>query len=400
MLEGANEEELKKYNEKVVDFDLTLNPTSAEASSIAFKQNNAMTAMITEAIQRLGINNIRIIRKIELHAAQLLSYLPAERFHRDLIKQVLDTLCLYCWSRYDSGKHVPTMAYIKQHNSFSGKDDLDEQQQEWRQSLVDYSYSTTDELDLEIAAYLENGYVNKEAFLVEANKMNAKADSIALEKQFSQTWRLYHDSLEDNQQEVLDKLYASFKLAVKCISPMNMNGTVLLFKDLGENVRAQELLNYYIEQRSDEPELFDLENRDSFVFETPLPEVAAAFQQKYQSLTQENPTSLADIIIGVVEGRIRMDKYLNILVSASEEEYYTFYKSFKGKGFRPYLDVFLVNQGYDDVRQKIGNKVAAVIKRLASDSTINRRRLKGYVTLSPAVVSNNQSNLTLITAAE
>ena len=163
-----------------------------------------------------------------------------------------------------------------------------------------------------------------------------------------------------------------------------MNGTVLLFQDLGDNVRAQELMNYYIEQRSNEPELFDLDNRDIFMFEQPLPEVAAAFQQKHQFLTRSNPITIADIITGIVEGKLRPEKHLEALINATEDDYYNFYKSLRGKNIRAYLNATLVNQGYDDGRKVIGDKAEAAIKRLANESLINRRRLRGFINYTPA----------------
>ncbi|MCV5968810.1 hypothetical protein, partial [Lactococcus petauri] len=56
---------LQLFNEKVLDSEILLNPTTEEAINIAFKENNTNSTTIKQAIQKLKINNIRIIKKIE-----------------------------------------------------------------------------------------------------------------------------------------------------------------------------------------------------------------------------------------------------------------------------------------------------------------------------------------------
>jgi hypothetical protein len=65
---------------------------------------------------------------------------------------------------------------------------------------------------------------------------------------FESAWRPYHDSFDDNQKEVLDGIREAFIKNVQSVSPLNLNSTVGLFKELGRQEEAAELLKSYIDQ--------------------------------------------------------------------------------------------------------------------------------------------------------
>jgi hypothetical protein len=76
--------------------------------------------------------------------------------------------------------------------------------------------------------------------------------------------RLYHDTFNDNGDEVINGLYESFKDNCKYITPTNLDGTVSLFRELGENEKASDIIRTYIENRKDETELFNMEENNFF----------------------------------------------------------------------------------------------------------------------------------------
>jgi hypothetical protein len=88
--------------------------------------------------------------------------------------------------------------------------------------------------------------------------LNSQIVAEKSESSFGSAWDLYHNSFADNGPEVIDGLHASFKMNAKHISPLNLNGTVRLFRELGENDRADEIIELYIKVHQDNPRIFDL----------------------------------------------------------------------------------------------------------------------------------------------
>ena len=132
-----------------------------------------------------------------------------------------------------------------------------------------------------------------------------------------------------------------------------------------------------VQQRSDEPELFDIENENVFIFEKPLPEIEAAFKKKQISIIQSSSKSFAEIVTDIVEGKSNFNKYIEYLIHASDDEYYIFFSSLHDKDVNAYITTLFTH--FDDSRKKIADKVLKALKRLASESKINERRLREYL---------------------
>src|SRR5262249_21683028 len=142
---------------------------------------------------------------------------------------------------------------------------------------------------------------------------------------YEQAWRRYHDSFADDQDEVLDGLYASFMKNFKYITPTNLNGTVSLFKELGRPEQAREMLDHYMANRTENREFFDL--AESLFGDTVTdPDVRAAFNEKAAQL--EEKRDLTGIMLSIKDGWD--DDRMHALATAPMEEYRKAFKSHSG----------------------------------------------------------------------
>jgi len=122
-----------------------------------------------------------------------------------------------------------------------------------------------------------------------------------LNNSFFEAWELFHNSFEDNQDEVLDAMHKSFLRSVQQITPVNMNSTIALFKALGRQKQAREMIDYYMEKRGDESRLF--EPRAYLMFgELSDPDFAKAFNDKHTALKpqQADPASILRFIANTI----------------------------------------------------------------------------------------------------
>ena len=93
-----------RLREKVIDSELRFDPTPEDCVQIALKQDR-VAKLLGENIIKLGINNIRIIKKIEKLAEVLVPQLAD--YDQLVLSQALRTLTLLTWCYYGPASHVP-----------------------------------------------------------------------------------------------------------------------------------------------------------------------------------------------------------------------------------------------------------------------------------------------------
>lgn len=189
---------------------------------------------------------------------------------------------------------------------------------------------------------------------------------------------MYHDSFDDNEEEVITKLYDSFKKNVKNITPTNLNGTVRLFRELGVEDKASEVIDFYISERKDEKELFNMEEIN-FFGDIKDKEIIDKFNDTYKtSVVVENASDVLNRIAGK-NGWNQSDEV--VLANTSVDEYYNLFKTEKGKHLSSYIRTCLkFGQfgGASEQMKEIANRATEALKRIASESELNKRRVKKF----------------------
>lgn len=71
---------------------------------------------------------------------------------------------------------------------------------------------------------------------------------------------MFHNSFDDNVEEVVSHFYKCFTDSVTQVSPNDLDSLVGVFRELGEDTKASEMITYYIQERRSEIELFDVDN--------------------------------------------------------------------------------------------------------------------------------------------
>jgi hypothetical protein len=139
----------------------------------------------------------------------------------------------------------------------SPEHDLTEDEKVLDALLDGYGFQMADEFDLILLEGIRSGYFDERRLLDSAARLNEKVKAMSSEKSLEAGWRLYHDSFDDNETEVVDALIVTFQEHVKFVTPVNLDGTVRLLKDLG-GYDTNELIEYYMSERNESREFFDL----------------------------------------------------------------------------------------------------------------------------------------------
>ena len=387
-----NDEELedsaadfKKYREKVVDATLKFEPSPRDCVRIALTEDSEDNKLLSENCITLGISNIRVIKKIE-RLVRLVQPLVSG-FDRQVLKQAVHSLTLFGWSEYEPGR-APSMDYLRDRNAFDPAPAdktkyTPENESAWSALLRAYGFDTIDEFDLALLGGLENGFFDPTLVKNGGAELDKKIKAGSLDTSFHKAWDMFHDSFDKNQDQVLDAMYQSFKNGVQYITPLNMSSTIALFKELGRRSQAIEMLDYYIQARGEEKELFDLEhNPFGRVSDA---DVIEAFGKKYATFKREiDPKS---ILLSISDSQSWTADGISSLAALSVDQYRNLFKETSGMELRKLIRASLMFSTMADAGSnymQVSTRAMEALKQIGEESEINAQRVRKYgITIKP-----------------
>lgn len=374
------EKEFENYFEKVVDIALKFAPEPEDSVRIALPGTDPASQLIGENCIALGISNIRVIKKIERFVRIVQPLLAT--FNENIFCQAVRSLTLLMWSKYQPGS-APPLDYLraKKERDYFGltsAEDIPAEEAAWNALLDAYSFTWMDEFDFALLKGVENGYFDPEQIKKCATELDRK---IELQKQggsFEDAWRTFHDSFHDNQDEVLDTIYASFKNSVQSITPLNLNGSVTLFKDLGRKQQAEDMIEFYVDERKEESEFWDLD-KYAFAEDVTDPDIVKAFNDKLETFTEEiDPAT----VLLKIAARDSWDSHdLAVLAALPSDEYYGIFKAKTGRELAKMISAALQ---FDKIAnpsppmQEISRRAKEALTQIGRESDLNARRVRKF----------------------
>lgn len=243
-LQGDEAEAYSKYREKVIDIELTFEPSAEECADLIFYGDSKPNKLVKEKSIKLNIKNIRILQRIKRLTDNINHEL--EQYDDEVAYNVFHGLTLMGWCFYSGEGDAPPLDYIKElsyqhHGLLPEEKKITDNEKSWNALLRSYDYQTTDELDLELAKYVEQGYYDVEDLHDKLKKLNDQIIANKSGNSFTQAWEHYHNTFADNADELIETLKDRLIENARHISPRNLNGTVTLFRELGKEELADEL---------------------------------------------------------------------------------------------------------------------------------------------------------------
>ncbi|ATC23931.1 hypothetical protein [Caulobacter vibrioides] len=373
---GADQSSFDAQIEKVADTVISFDPTPEEAADVGVDPTTSFAGDLSKHCALLRITNIRVIKRIERHARRL-EILIGDRDAR-VLKQAIHSMTLFAYAKYQPNI-APSLAFIRKYNQVEdiagGEGPVSDPA--WRGLLTDYEFGRVDEFDLPILDGVERGYFDE---VVLREKGQAKEAQLQLEDQdssFSQAWRRYHDSFDDDAEAVLDETYAAFKSSIAAISPLNVDGTARLFKDLGRPEQSRELVEYYVANRNERRDFWNIQEYP-FGGDLRDPDVLALFAQRYAAMGPEQYDA-GELLVQISRNRGWSESYVAYLATLSADDYYNLFKALRGddldRATREALR-FRHRGPVGSPEQTIGIRADEALERIAAESAINARRVQ------------------------
>jgi hypothetical protein len=240
-LEDKNE--FESYLEKVVDLYLRFEPSGEELAHIAIPEDDKIATLVRDNAITLGINNVRVIRKI-LGLVRDVAPMLAEYSFR-VTMNAADTITLLGWS-YLQPEIAPPLEYLKRVDIYTPNQDDNEQHQKWRDLLQGYRYSHTSDFDLLLLRGIQNGYFNKAEIDRHALQLHRADIRETAAKQLKDLWDEVYYSFTEPLAPLLTRLFESYRRNVDNMSLGNMTHLENFFREMGDR-RSEDIVDLYIE---------------------------------------------------------------------------------------------------------------------------------------------------------
>jgi hypothetical protein len=374
---GEDEAEFRIQLEKVADTLIRFEPTSEEAATIGLDSSLPIHEYLSADCIALKIVNIRTIKKLERLAIRLHGELVG--FDSRVLKQAIHSVSLFGFSKFHPDV-APTIEYLRSLNSWDEifkEDEKDTTKAEWRSLISEYGFGQIDEFDQVILDGFEAGHFNSDRLHTTANQLGRQLQAQDADNSFSEAWGLYSGSFENNTNEVMEKFVHSLAQTPTAVTPHNLSGAIELLKELQWRGNIGELIASYIKGRDDGKDFWDL-SKDRFGGDIKSPDVRKAFNEKLATFPELRDFSEILIKMGEKNGYSPSD--FPFLASHDKSVLYELFMRLKGADLRRAIKgaLWLKDSTEYPEMQTLGRAAEEALREIASQSDINRRRVKMY----------------------
>ncbi|CAO4140756.1 hypothetical protein LPLAFNJD_LOCUS771 [Methylorubrum aminovorans] len=378
-LEAKQKIDFDDQLEKVADTIFNFEPSPQEALMIALTTDGEVKELIVEDCKKLKINNIRVLKKIELYCNKL-SYI-LNGLDQRVLQQAIHTATLASFSKFQP-KDAPGIEYIMKFDPYASLWEANEPSKPSEPDphsdlLLEYDFGNADEFDKAIIAGIINGFFDEQAV---RNLGEAVNQNLALNDQsnaYKAAWKIYHGSYEDNANEIIESLAQSIRSNISVVDISNLDAVVQTLRELGADEKATEIIKFYIDNKKGDSTIWDTEDY-SYRGGIKDSEVLSACNEKLR--LHEPDLTPKDVLIkvGISKGLTAKDDAL--LAKASTNDIKHVLKSVRGEtrsnvisAVRLYLSIS--NPSADLL--KIQKNLDSVLREIASENALNRRRIRG-----------------------
>jgi hypothetical protein len=373
---GSRAQQYEQASEKVVDKRLTFTTTAAEAVDLGLPAGTPMREHVATAIEALGISNIRTVQKIA-NGAHVVNEIIGG-CSTAVQKQAAIAIVVFAGALYEGGIGFPKPEQVIRYNWFStamgvGVDEISE---EWRDKLHACGFLSCDEFDTEILLVMKHGYAHGSELATHAQSLDEVADRARLDAVFTDAWNVFHDRIDGTAEELMHRFVSAVDEAATAISPLNLNSTVKLLRDLGFGAQADEVIESYIAANSARSGVFRIDD-------TPWGKDIddERLRKRFaEALTEEEgPMDLSDAAALVLEGNGWSDRMEAALTNASPDDYAALIRSNQGDAMRTLIDaLYRAASVRGEKTSPIATSVTAVLDGIAQESQLNAVRVRRW----------------------
>lgn len=376
-----NEEQLreraKQYeqaSEKVVDKKLAFMTTASEAVDLGLPADTPLREYVVPCVEELGISNIRTVQRIANGLRTIHSVIP--NCSDAVNRQAAIAVAVFAGALYEAGIGFPSPEQVVTYNWYSNamgvsKDTIE---QSWREKLHACGFLACDEFDTEVLSVLRNGYAHGSELAKYAQELDEVADRARLDGIFTEAWNTFHDRIDGTAEDLMRGLVSAVEVAATVISPLNLNSTVKLLRELGFSAEADYMIEKYVELNAGRTGLFKIDDspwNEGIDDETLKRRFAEVVTE------EDGPPELATAAAVLLEGKHWDDRMQATLLNASAEDFVALFKENQGETMRKLIDSLYRAAHFRGAETApIAATVTDALGKIAAESKLNEMRAK------------------------
>ena len=359
--DSADETDYEEYFEKTVDRHVTFAPSPRTACSIAFEGIHSKFQDAIDAAEALEITNIRVLLRLKNLTEELAPNLA--NCEAPVVRDCLNALAVLTWSRFV--KDAAPIAFVRE-NLLTGNDSelgTEDERSSWSTKLQKSGFTYFSSLDEALLSGIETGFFDIELLNRELDQANDAAKKNATRSSYSEVWRRFHDSFDDDGDVFVDELVESFKMNVPYMSVPNADSTIETIKELGNEKVASELVSLFVSNRPPD------ELEEGSAMWRPVKNVALKEAIERATAEGRRPADLSTALMSLASNSWDDDDSLAVQL-ATEQELLSAFRELRGPDQTECVKAALRFGGDVTVRAQ------AALRTLANESAINRVRIK------------------------
>jgi hypothetical protein len=378
-------EEWQRYFEKVIDLDFHFAPTANDSVRIALhdlKQSKSV-AIVETSCEHLGIANIRVIRRIYRMIEQLLPLLKGAT--PETVKQSIQTVCLFAWAKYEPDIAPSEEFLLKRRGRYDylfrkqKGEELPPSEVAWNALLDEYGFGATDELDLLLWEGIKLGYFDPTAIRPKVAELDMQHRASRKSGSIEKSWRAFHQSFDDNTGEVLKNIEDGFRSGIQEVNLLTLDGTIGIVKALGEEVKAGELLEFFMKNKKANPQFWDV---DSQAFPEPLkdPDVIKAVSERYEEVRQTSRQSPGEVLLKLGKQNGWGQEDAEILKELTENDFVKLFHEYRGSDLLTVVSAALQFERIAGVGEllEVSRRARSALVKIKGESRLNEIRVKKF----------------------
>jgi hypothetical protein len=389
-LRPGDAEEVRLHEEKALDLQLRFEPSSSWAFDAIFSEPlNAEEAherdVIRDCCERLSITNLRVLKRLRRAVEELGPHLKGrpEEVTADALKSAILLIWGYHTARGESLITVPDFKQLRRAShpiyfSLLNRKEMNADEQALYDLHERYSHTLNGDVDQDIADYVERGYFDVGSLTDNLNDASRRLNAGAQRKQLTEAWDLFHDSFDDNEDELAAALIAAMRDYPESIEVYNASSTLQLLRKLGHDAVADGLAASYVEAHQHDDKVLHYRSHRFDVDDPKLIECihAAAADIRDTRTFAEVADKLA-LSDGWGDGDIEL------LASKDVAEYEQYFRAtgpdIRHLAITRFLEFRAMSHGSSSsiAMKAVAERAEEALRRIAKDHRLNRMRILG-----------------------
>lgn len=252
---------LKEYREKVIDFEIKLDPSAEENFSIAFEESYLGRDIIFDYFirSRIRANNIRVLKKIKLYLDKIKSSI--EDCLPSVQQRIINEVIFITLSKFDINFFIglDDLVSLGDFKQILNRGDDEEKGLYLQATRLGYTES---KISHEIIRLVETSICDDEVIREESSKLNDKEINNRVGEQLSEAYKPYLESFESSEAELRKNLITVLESHVELLSFRDFQEITDIANviDLEIDIYLKRWLEYHIDQSGNLESLYFLQS--------------------------------------------------------------------------------------------------------------------------------------------